>query len=197
MKAFGLAFILAVVSPQMLFAQTSISGGFGVPLVLSPRSSDVARTVGTALWGEAAFSQPSRIVSLHAGVDWSMPYEAEFRRGTRVTGTGTYQQTVVTAGIGVRLQSTERSEITAVGSYGMVLMRIDETARIASGGLGPAQTQRTKVTRLDPSVLGGINASANLNDRVGITFRVRVRLTQENEFDSLAIVPSVGLRVRL
>lgn len=197
MRAFDLAFILMVVSPPMLFAQTSVSGGFGFPVVLSPQNSDVAPAVRTALWGEATFSQPSRVVSLHTGVDWSLPYEAEWRRGTRVTGTGTYQHTVFSVGAGFRLRSTERSEITAVASYGMVLMRLDETAQIASGGLGPAQTRRTKATRLDPSVLGGINASVNVNDRVGFTFRVRVRLTQENEFDSFAIVPSAGLRVRL
>lgn len=196
-KAFGPACLLVVVSPHILFAQTSVSGGFGFPLVLSPQKSDVAPTVRTALWGEATFSQPSRIVSFHAGVDWSLPYEAEWRRGTRVTRTGTYQHTVFGAGVGFRLHSTERSEVIAVASYGMVLMRIDETAQIASGGLGPAQIQRTKATRLDPSVVGGINASANVNDRVGFTFRVRVRLTQENEFESLAIVPSAGLRIRL
>lgn len=193
-KAFGLAFILVVVSPQMLFAQASVSGGFGLPLVLLPSSSDLARTIGPALWGEAAFGSPSRVVSLHTGLDWSTPYKKEWRRGTRVTGSGTYQETMLSQGIGIRLRSTERSEITAVGSFGIVFMRIDETARIASGGLGPAQTQRTRATRIDPSVLGGINASANVNDRLSMTFRIRLRLSAENEFDSLAIVPSVGFR---
>ena len=39
MQAFGLAFILVVISPQMLFAQTSIGGGFGVPLVRSHKAA--------------------------------------------------------------------------------------------------------------------------------------------------------------
>lgn len=150
MKVFSLAFILVVVSPQILFAQASVSGGFGLPLVLLPSSSDFARTIGPALWGEAAFVSPSRVVSLHTGLDWSTPYKKEWRRGTRVTGSGTYQETVLSQGIGIRLRSTERSEITAVGGFGIGVMRIDETARIAPGGSGRAQTQRTRATRIDP-----------------------------------------------
>lgn len=197
LNALALALIVVAVSPNTVFAQVSVSGGFGIPVVLLPSSSDFARAVGPALWGEAAFVSQSRIVSLHTGLDWSTPYKKEWRRGTRVTGTGTYQETVLSQGIGIRLRSTERSEIIAIGGFGMVFMRINETARIASGGSGSAQTQRIRATRLEPSVLGGINASANVSDSVGVTFRIRLRLSTENDFNSLAIVPSVGFRFLL
>ena len=193
-KAFVLALILVVISPYMLLAQTSVSGGFGLPLVLSPGNSDVARVVGSALWGEATFVSPSGVVSLHTGLDWSTPYKAEWRRGTRVTGTGTYQETVLSQSVGIRLASNERSEIVAVGGFGLVFMRIDETASIASGGLGPPTTQRMRAMRLNPSVLGGINAAAMVDDRLSFTFRIHLRLSAENELNSLAIVPSLGLR---
>ena len=197
MKTFVLTLLLVIVAPRMLLAQTSVSAGFGVPLVLVPSNSDVARVIGPALWGEATFVSPSGVVSLHTGLDWSTPYKKEWRRSLRVTGTGTYQETVLSQGIGFRLRSTERSEIIAIGGFGMVFMRVDETARIASGGLGPAQTQRTRSTRLEPSALGGINVSATVSDRVGMTFRVRLRLSTENDFNSLAVVPSVGFRFLL
>lgn len=97
-KAFGLAVILIVVSPQMLPAQTSVSGGFGFPLVLSPQNSDVAPTVRTALWGEATFT------TREGWLNW---YLSAHRVQCRSRLPAAVYRTV---------------RITAVTSYGMVLI---------------------------------------------------------------------------
>lgn len=192
---FAIAFVCTL-TPQSALAQPAVSGGFAVPIPVSSTESGV---IGAGFWVEAAAPVSSR-AGLFVGFDWATPYEAELQPSTRVSGIGRYQEIVLSTGVGIRLSATPRSEVAAVGGFGFGFVRVDETVRIASGGLGPAQTQRTRATRIAPSAIAGINVTAASNDRVGFVVRIHVRITDRGSASSRAklsavtFVPSAGVR---
>jgi hypothetical protein len=179
-----------------------VSGGFALPITFDlAEGDDLSRGVAPPVWAEAAFPLSSR-VSLHSGIDWVTPYEREWRRGTRVTGIGTYREIVLSQAVGFRVPSSWWTEVTALAGFGFVFVRRAEVAEIVSGGIGPSETSRTNETKFYPSVLGGLNASIALNRQVSMIVRLRVRATQrgpgiQDQFGWLSITPSVGFRFAL
>lgn len=183
-------------------AMPTIAAAFAVPIDI-PREygDDLARGVGPALWAAASFPITTR-VNWETGIEWGIRYQKEFRRGARVTGKGTYQETVMSQLAAVRLSNDSRTDVIAFGGFGLVLMRVDESVSVFTPGFG-SEFDRRRDVRFDPSVIGGVSVARSISKRADVLFRISVRATRRrsitigNEFSSLNVAPAVGFRIGL
>jgi hypothetical protein len=214
---FALVVVLLIASAHPALAQSqvvskaAVSGGFALPMDfgnerIEPVGGDelTGGFIASGIWGEGAFF-PSARISLHTGID--VPVSSYDTHWHHVGTAGfdaqiKHYDTVLSQLVGFRPRSTRRTEVIAVVGFGLVFARSVQSTtypQFSTSGRAPTRAVQTNV---DPSFLGGLNISAQVNPRIGIIGRVRARATVRREdapdghFGWFGITPSVGITLR-